>query len=232
MVDANSPVLLATDAWRRAFHGAVVGALVMRAVRNPVRSAALEAEKRRLEKRLRAAAGGSNVGRADAEAVAAAYVDYYRARGKTYQVKAQLESVARKGKPIPSRAALVEAMFMAELENLILTAGHDLDAVALPVSVDVTADDDRYVLLRGTEAVLDRGDMMMADGEGIVSSVLRGPDQRTQITPDTRNVLFAAYAPAGVGGAAVRGHLEDIEANVQLVFPEARTQELTTLAAN
>jgi DNA/RNA-binding domain of Phe-tRNA-synthetase-like protein len=231
MVDANSPVLLATDAWRRAFRGAVVGALVMRAVRNPEQSAALEAEKRRLEKRLRAAAGGSNVGGADAEAVAAAYVDYYRARGKTYQVKAQLESVARKGKPIPSRAALVEAMFMAELENLILTAGHDLDAVVPPVHVDVTADGDRYVLLNGNEAALEGGDMMMADGAGIVSSVLRGPDLRTRITPQTRDVFFAAYAPAGVGEDAVRAHLEGIRANVGLVAPDARTEELTTLTA-
>jgi hypothetical protein len=31
-------------------------------------------------------------------------------------------------------------MFMAELENLILTAGHDLDAVARPLQVDVTAE--------------------------------------------------------------------------------------------
>jgi hypothetical protein len=29
-------------------------------------------------------------------------------------------------------------MFMAELKNLILTAGHDLDAVTPPVRVDVT----------------------------------------------------------------------------------------------
>ncbi|HET7271275.1 MAG TPA: hypothetical protein VFI90_09325 [Rubrobacter sp.] len=44
-------------------------------------------------------------------------------------MKAQRESVARMGKPIPSRAALVEAMFTADLMNLILTAGHDLAAV-------------------------------------------------------------------------------------------------------
>jgi hypothetical protein len=46
-------------------------------------------------------------------------------------VKAQWESVAVKGKPIPSRAALVEAMFMAA--RLVLTAGHDLDALAGPL---------------------------------------------------------------------------------------------------
>ena len=39
-------LLLATEAWRNAFPGAVVGALVMRGVRNPERSAALTARPR------------------------------------------------------------------------------------------------------------------------------------------------------------------------------------------
>jgi len=138
----------------------------MRGVRNPEQSAALEAAKRRLEEDLRAAATASRHGGLSADRVLRAYVDYYRARGKTYQVKAQRDSVALKGKPIPRRAALVEAMFMAELANLILTAGHDLDAMTPPLRADVTADGDRYILLNGAEAVLERGDMMMPTESG------------------------------------------------------------------
>jgi hypothetical protein len=74
--------------------------------------------------------------------------------------------------------------------------------------------------------------MMMRDGAGIVSSVLRGPDLRTRITPETRSVVFAAYAPTSVGEDAVRFHLEHIRANVQLVTPEALTQEQTTLTGS
>jgi DNA/RNA-binding domain of Phe-tRNA-synthetase-like protein len=225
VTDTKGTPLVPTDAWRSAFRGAVVGALVMHDVRNPEQNSALEAEKRRLEERLRGA------GTPSVDRVARAYANYYRVRDKTYPVKAQRDSVAVKGKPIPSQAALVEAMFMAELETLILTAGHDLDAIAPPVRVDVTSDGDRYVLLNGSEAVLARGDMMMADGAGIISSVHRGPDLRTRIAPPTRNVLFAAYAPAGVGEDAVRAHLERLHANVELVAPEARTEELTTESA-
>jgi DNA/RNA-binding domain of Phe-tRNA-synthetase-like protein len=161
--------------------------------------------------------------------VLGAYVDYYRSRGSTYHVKAQRESVARKGKPIPSRAALVEAMFMAELRNLILTAGHDADALDPPVRVDVTRHGDRYLLLNGREAVLKDGDMMIADRSGIISSILHGPDQRTRLTARTRNVLFLAYAPAGIGARAVRDHLDDIRANVELFAPRAHTEQLTAL---
>ena len=42
--------------------------------------------------------------------------------------------------------------------------------------------------------------------QGIVSSVLHGPDLRTRITADTREVLFAVYAAAGVGEAAALDH--------------------------
>lgn len=220
-------MLVATDAWKTAFPGAAVGALVMRGVRNPEQSAALEDRKRQLERELRERAGDDVAG----DPVVRAYGDYYRSHGKSYHVKAQWESVAVKGRPIPSRAALVEAMFMAELEDLVLTAGHDLAAVALPVAVAVTADDDRYVALNGKERALDAGDMMMADREGIISSVLHGPDRRTAITPDTGAVLFAVYAPAGVGEPAVRQHLEQIRANVLLIAPDAATEQLETLPA-
>jgi DNA/RNA-binding domain of Phe-tRNA-synthetase-like protein len=226
MAEPAGTFLVATDAWRSAFPGAVVGALVMRGVSNPEHSRGLEAAKRRLEESLRD--GPSDAG---VQQVLDAYVDYYRARGKTYHVKAQRESVARKGKPIPRRAALVEAMFMAELGNLVLTAGHDLDALEGPLRADATADGLRYTLLGGAEVVLEGGDMMMADGAGIVSSVLRGPDQRTRITHETTSVLFAAYAPPGVGEPVVRSHLEGIRSNVELIAPAADTVELVTHAA-
>jgi DNA/RNA-binding domain of Phe-tRNA-synthetase-like protein len=224
-------VLVPMDTWESAFPGAVAGVLVMSGVENPGESAGLESRKRELEERVRERAGSLGPDGVAADPTVLAYVDYYRRHGKTYHVKAQWESVAAKGKPIPSRAALVEAMFMAELENMILTAGHDLAAVALPVRVQVTREGDRYVLMSGSERVLEAGDMTMVDGRGIVSSVLHGPDLRTRITADTREVLFAVYAPAGVGEAAVLDHLQDIRENVLLVAPQAATRLVASVAA-
>jgi DNA/RNA-binding domain of Phe-tRNA-synthetase-like protein len=194
----------------------------MRDVRNPSESPKLEAAKRDLEHRLRSAGDISH------DPILRAYADYYKARGQTYHVRAQRDSVART-KPIPTRSALVEAMFMAELDNLILTAGHDLDRLVLPVQADASRDGERYLTLGGKTVELQPSDMLMRDGRGIISSVLRGPDQRTPITADTRSVLFAVYAPTGVGDAAVQRHLRAIEANVRLIVPDARAQALLTL---
>jgi DNA/RNA-binding domain of Phe-tRNA-synthetase-like protein len=71
--------------------------------------------------------------------------------------------------------------------------------------------------------------MLMADDTGIVSSVLRGPDARTRITPETTRAVFAVYAPAGIGEDVVRRHLDDLRANAELIAPAARTEALVVI---
>jgi len=122
-------------------------------------------------------------------------------------------------------------MFVAELKNLLLTAGHDLEAVQLPVTLDVADGSQLFTMLNGREQLLKPGDMMMADGQGVISSVLYGPDQRTRIVPATRRILFTVYAPAGIEEQAVRQHLQDIQSNVWLIAPEAETELLEVFGA-
>lgn len=221
-----SKVFTVSEAWKTAYPGAVVGVLVMHKVVNPESHAALDKRKEELENQLRARF--SDYDRAGLKALPTiqAYNAYYKRYKKTYHVQLQLESVVFKGKPIPRMAALVEAMFMAELKNLLLTAGHDLEAIQMPVKLDVAQGDERYIRLNGQEQRLKPGDMMIADAQGVISCVLYGPDRRTRITPETRQVLFTVYAPAGIGEQAVYEHLQDIQANVLLVAPEADTELL------
>ncbi|MBI2955081.1 MAG: hypothetical protein HYY30_12250 [Chloroflexi bacterium] len=224
-------MFVVSESWKAAYSGAVVGVLVMRHVANPDHHPALNSLKDELEAELR-----SRFADSDAAAVAAletikAYEAYYKRFKKTYHVRLQLESVAFKGKSIPRVAALVEAMFMAELKNQLLTAGHDLDALQTSVRVDIANGGERYVLLNGQEQALKPDDMMMADGLGVISSVIYGPDGRTRITANTRNALFAVYAPPGIDEQTVRHHLEDIQANVLVVAPKAETTLLKVFCA-
>ena len=189
---------------------------------NPPRHDELEARRAALEGELRERYAGSDRRALLERPELKAYQDYYRRFNKSYHVQLQLESVVLKEKPIPSGAGLVEAMFMAELDNLLLTAGHNLDALQLPLTLDVALGTESYVLMRGSPQIPKTGDMMISDREGIVSSIVHGPDQRTQITPQTRNVVFTVYAPAGIGVDHVQKHLGDLEGNVRLIAPAAR----------
>jgi DNA/RNA-binding domain of Phe-tRNA-synthetase-like protein len=209
-----------SDAWTSTFPGAFVGALAMVDVTNPSASQALAARLREVEAEVRSRFGDPAIDLA-ADPVLAAYRAHYRTFDKSYHVQGQLESVARKGKSIAGRGALVEAMFAAELADRLLTAGHDLDAVEMPLLVDVSRADDHFVTIAGRAQSLKAGDMLVRDRQGIISDVLYGPDQRTRLGPETSRALFVTYAPAGIGPAAVRRHLEAIAANVRLVAPGA-----------
>jgi DNA/RNA-binding domain of Phe-tRNA-synthetase-like protein len=210
--------------WKSTFPEAHAGVLVMRDVANPAQHAALESQKAALEAQLHAQwLGQDRVAMAN-HPVLRAYQAYYRRFKKTYHVQLQLESIVLKGRSLPSVAGLVEAMFMAEVENLLLTAGHDLDVLDLPIRLEVANGDEYYTLLQGQEQVLKAGDMLMADRTGVISSILYGPDRRTQITAGTRNVVYTVYAPTGIDGPTVQRHLQTIQQNVLLIAPKARVE--------
>ncbi len=224
-------MLVLTDAWKAAYPGAAAGLLVMDKVANPSAHPALDQRKTELAARLRERYG--SLTRADLVALPSVqpYVDYYKRFKKTYHVQLQLESVALKGKPLPRVAALVEAMFMAELENQLLTAGHDAGVVEPPIQVDVSHEGETFVTLNGQTQTLQPGDMVMRDARGVISSVLYGPDQRTRVRPETGRAAFAVYAPAGIGPERVTAHLHAIAANVRIVAADATIVSLEVSSA-
>jgi DNA/RNA-binding domain of Phe-tRNA-synthetase-like protein len=224
-------MLFVSETWKAAYPGAAAGLLAMRDVANPEGHAALDQRKEALEAELRARFSGYDRSALRELPILQAYYNYYKRFEKTYHVQLQLESLVFKGKSIPRVAALVECMFMSELKNLLLTAGHDTDSLELPLRLEVADGSQRYTLYNGQEQALKPGDMYIADGKGVISSVIYGPDQRTRIRPETRRVLFTVYAPPGVGEALVWEHLHDIEANVRLVTQEAKTEAIQVYTA-
>jgi DNA/RNA-binding domain of Phe-tRNA-synthetase-like protein len=215
----------ASASWKSLYPRAAVGVVALGNVRNPAAHAELDRQKEALEAALREAYG--DYGRAQLSALPsiAPYVVYYKRFKKTYHVLQQLESVALKGKSIPRAAALVEAMFMAELKNQLLTAGHDFDLVQEPVGVTVARGDEVYTGIGGREMGTKAGDMMIRDAEGILSSIVYGPDERTKIRPETKRVIFTVYAPAGIELGPLAEHLNDLKRFVRVISPEAKVVE-------
>ncbi len=212
--------------WKYNHPDAHAGVLVLRGVTNPAHHAELEKRKGELEGRLRERFSGFDRPALLNLPELRAYDAYYSRFKKTYHIQLQLESIVLKGKNIPAVAALVESMFMGEMEDLLLTAVHDLDSLHLPLTLSVARGTEIYTLMRGTEQVLKAGDMYIRDGEGVISSIIYGPDSRTQIRPETKNTVITTYAPAGISAAAVKTHLEHIRENVLCFAPQAATEML------
>jgi DNA/RNA-binding domain of Phe-tRNA-synthetase-like protein len=207
--------------WHEAHPGATVGLIAFRGVSNPATHERLNSTAAELEEDI-----CSRLGAADRETLRAtpplpAYAAYYKRWGQRYHVGMQLGSVAQKGKSIPRVAALVEAMFIAELRNLLLTAGHDLDEIALPVRLAVGAGE-TFTAPNGQEQTVKAGDMFIADANGrVLSAIITGPSDFARIGPNTTSALFYTYAPPGIDPALVSTHLDDIDRNVRLIASNA-----------
>lgn len=211
-----------TDLWKKTYPGANVGCMVVSNVLNPEQCAVLEQQKRMIEIELQE----KFVSKEELVTYApiVAYRDYYKRYKKTYHVLHQMESVIFKGKKIPRVAALVETMFMAELKNGLLTAGHDYQAVAGKLKLDAALGTESYTLINGKQQTVKSGDMIIADARGIISSIIYGPDFRTRILPDTKTAVFIVYAPPGISGDTVLDHLADIYAYIKLVAGNAKIE--------
>lgn len=227
---SSTPILTVDPRWREQHPGAAVGLLAVRGVINPASHDQLNAVAGDLETELRSTYGDMEKSALRATPSLPAYAAYYKRWGQRYHVAMQFESVAQKGKPVPRVAALVEAMFIAELRNRLLTAGHDLDALTLPVRLSSGAGE-TFVAPNGTEQTVKDGDMFMADADGhVLSAIITGPSDFARIGPDTTSALFSFYAPPGIEPDAVTAHLDEIERNVRLVSPnaEAVVREIVT----
>ena len=139
----------------------------------------------------------------------AGYNAFYKKFGSKVPMEFQIKSIMD-GKVIPEVHPIITCMFMAELKNIVLTAGHDFEKVAGDVIVYCSEGGEEYTKINGKLEKLKKGDIFATDGEGIISSVLFGPDQRTRITDDTTNFMFMCYFPFRVEDSEIRGHMQDI----------------------
>lgn len=195
-----------------------IGILLMEHVQNESSEGKLMLLKQELEGTLQSKYGQATRGDLKALHPMDTYISYYKKFGYTYHVLPQLESVI-KGKPIPSGLPLVEAMFMAELKNTLLTAGHDLDRIEVPMRLKVSTGSESFTAMSGHNVTTLPNDIMIVDQEAVISSILRGPDLRTAMTTHTTRVIYTVYAPFGVEEQLVCEHLRDIETYVR-VFSE------------
>ena len=160
-------MLIISDEIRNVYPEALLGLLAIRDVCNPNQQEQLDICKIKLEKELRDKyAGLDRVCLKNIESIKP-YIDYYKKFQKTYHVLLQLESIVFKNKSIPRVASLVETMFMAEMKNFLLTAVHDLDTINLPITLDVSKGDEKYIQLSGNKKKLMPNDMMVSDLHGI-----------------------------------------------------------------
>jgi DNA/RNA-binding domain of Phe-tRNA-synthetase-like protein len=222
----------ATNEWRTVHPGATIGLLEVSGVETVPPLSALTERKRATEALLRERYGGFTRQDFLALPVIAAYERYYKRFNKTYHVQLQVESIVLKGKNLPDVSPLVDANFTAEVETLVLTAGHDVAKLRGAITIDASREGDSMTLMNGASKVIYADDMIMRDAEGICCTIIYGQDNRSPISAETTQALYVSYAPAGVPADLVELQLRTILENIRLFSPSVVVEQLRLLHAD
>ena len=124
MNKTDEKIFAVDSSWGMKYPRAKAGILVIKDIENTHSHPELDKLKSELETALREQFQGFSRENINALPVIKSYNNYYKNFGKSYHVRNQLESVIN-GKSLSSQSAVLTAMFMAEVKNMLLTAGHD-----------------------------------------------------------------------------------------------------------
>ncbi len=215
-----------TTRWIANHPEAYLGILVIKNASNLSAHPALDSARLDLERELRDQYGSLSKKNLRMDPVLSAYDSFYRVFRKSYHVRLQLESIVYHNKKIFSPSTLVASMFMAELRTGLLTAGHDLESLELPLTADLANGNESFIALGGSLKQIKQGDLYIRDRQGIISSVLDGPDQRSQIQLETEQVIYTTYGPPGINRDQILDQLEILESYLRLFSPEAERIQL------
>ena len=157
------------------------------------------------------------------------YAAYYKRFKKTYHVLHQFETIVVKGNSLPDAEPLVQVLFLTEIKHRVLIAGHDLDQIALPLTIHLSQGGEGYTGASGREIELKSDDICMRDADDIILSIIYGQDYRTRMTEMTRNALFLVDGVDGITEALIRPALEDMVGYLRVFDPDVRVSYMAVL---
>ncbi len=155
-----------------------------------------------------------------------AYIAYYKKFDSNYHLLAQLESVIKGKKTVSFTSGLLQAMFLSEMDSMLLTAGHDLTELHLPLQLKTATGAEIYQSISGNEVSTVKEDLMLTDSNEPISSILKGPDLKSRIKTATTEVLFSVYAPPGIEEGYIEESLLKLEKRIRALSPLSRTELL------
>jgi len=98
----------------------------------------------------------------------------------------------------PRYNLMLDAHFMAEMCAGILVAVIDFDCCEGQLTLDLAGEGELCRGMGQRELWTKGGEIVLRDEKEIVCILCQGPDEKTRVRDDTRNVLFYSYAVPGI----------------------------------
>jgi len=132
---------------------------------------------------------------------------FYKEQGEKNRshIESLIKSISN-GKSIKPVNVIVDSVMIAEVRNALLLGVHDLDRIEGDVVLDAAEEGERFVGI-GQRAITTRpNEIVLRDSTGIWASYTQGPDARTVVSPDSKNVMILGFfTPETSREAMIRG---------------------------
>lgn len=147
------------------------------------------------------------------------YNRYFKKYKKTYPVLQQLESWLLKGRPFPNWNHINEVTFLTELRTQVLLGTHDIDRIHGQAELFLPTEKLPFPGMRGEEIHCYPGDVTGRDEDGIILSLIAGPDERTCIRPDSSHIAFLFFGVPGVTASELAAVQERLSGYARVLAP-------------
>jgi hypothetical protein len=116
---------------------------------------------------------------------------FFKASQQEFPLTKQIASAASRGfPPVPNP---VLALLALEAATGILMGVQNLDAIDSFITLDCLESTESFIGMRGESITSAAGHIVVRDKQGIIASLFQGPDKRTAVQPNGRNLLFYVF---------------------------------------
>jgi hypothetical protein len=137
-----------------------------------------------------------------------AFESFFTQNGFCSPLAAQFMAFRKKG--LPAANPLVRALLISEIRTGILMGVQDSAAMKGPLICDVAREGETFPGMRA-EVRCQKGEIVLRDSDGIIATLLQGPDRRTRITKSTRDVVFFIFSVPGISIGDINGGIETVQ---------------------
>jgi hypothetical protein len=116
---------------------------------------------------------------------------FFQANEREFPLTKQIASAAARGfPPVPNP---ILALLALEAATGILMGVQNLDAIDSYITLDCLESTESFVGMRGERVTSTVGQIVVRDKQSIIASLFDGPDKRTAVQPNGRNLLFYVF---------------------------------------
>lgn len=130
-----------------------------------------------------------------------AFEQFFAKNGYRSPLSAQFEQVQQKG--LPPGNPLVQALLLAEMSTGLLMGAQDAATVQGELTYDLAQAGETFSGMR-SEVRCGENEIVLRDHEGIIASLLQGPDNRTRLSKSTKDVVFFIFSVPTISAAELQ----------------------------